>query len=173
MSAPATIHTLIYFVQRDDSTCARETKPSFTTDIGQVESCEFQNDQGIEIFQKWNSSSARFEDHTVFPVQEVQTASFTCRELSAVFWQHLRRALYAINGSYVPGRASGGTILFPGEGWCRFEHKDHRALLIDRLDLYGYLQVERHSFARGIQSVPFTFRKLYSTQNGGTWSNVQ
>lgn len=181
MSAPSTIHTDVYFVQRNDTTCARETKPSFAAAnlLGEVESCTFRNDTSTEKFQKWNTVSGRREDHTVFPVQEVMTGTVVVRELSATFWQLLRRANYAFatgSKTYGYARTETSTIKFPGEGWMQVLHKDQRALVLDTFAFYGYLEVTEHNFAQGVQSVTFAFTKLYSAlaDSGlqGAWTNI-
>lgn len=182
MSAPQTSHYDVYFVQRDGTSCDRETKPTFSAShlLGEVETVTFRNDSGVQVFQKWNANTGRHEDHTVFPVQEVATAVIAVKELSAVFRQQLRRAMFTISGgsgTYKYGSSTGSTIRFPGEGWIKFVEKDGRTVTLDSWESYGYMEITEHAFGRGTQTATFNWRKLYAALHDstaqGAWTNIQ
>lgn len=181
MSAPATIHTDVYFVQRDGASCDREVKPTFAAGnlLGEIESVTFRNDTEVQKYQKWNADTGRHVDHTVFPVQEVLTATIVCRDLSPTFWKLLRRANFSLttSGTFKYGTATSPTTIgFPGEGWIRFVSKDQRTVTLEQFDSYGYLEVPEHGFARGVQSVTFNWTQLYSALHysgyQGSWTNI-
>lgn len=159
-----------YFVRESSGVSDADNKPTFSASdaIGVVNSSTHRNENDFQVFDK--PVGGTWVDSEVKASRDRETFTLEVGQVSELFWELVRNVNVTLSGgaaSYVPGSKS------VHKGWLQIVTVDDDGDTVDTLERWCHIYIDTATIPKGqLVTATINGRKLYSTENAGSFANI-